>query len=109
MDITIDNKTYTIKYGFRALMIYERLTDESFTAANLNQIITFMYACLAASDIEFTMTFDDFLSWLDDNPTVLSDFSQWLISQFKRDENLSNDKSDKSDNKKSVSKKKIKK
>jgi hypothetical protein len=88
MEITINEKTYEPKYSFRSLMIYERLTDKSFEAKGLNEIITFMYSCLAASDVTFTVEFDDFINWLDDNPTKLEEFTQWLLVQLNRSNNL---------------------
>lgn len=76
MEITIKEKTYKVKYGFKALMIYERIEGSAFTPNSLSNMITFFYSCLLASNSE--ITFDEFVDYLDENPNALNEFAEYL-------------------------------
>lgn len=79
MEIVINEKTYKVKYGFKALMIYERINDGApFEGKTLGEILTFFYSCVLAADAE--IQFDEFVSWLDENPEAINDFSSYLSS-----------------------------
>ena len=78
MRINIKDKEIELKYTFRAYIIYEQITDENFTPKGLKEIITLFYSFLMSSDRDNTITFDEFVDYLDENPTVLDEFSQWL-------------------------------
>lgn len=110
MEITIDNKVYNLKFGFRAMMIYERLVGKTFEGGGLNEIITFFYSCVAAADETYTQSYNDFVNWLDEHPTELTNFSLWLSDNFKRNTNLEEKEPDKSEvkSKKDSKKKNVK-
>lgn len=76
MEIIINDTTYRVKYGFKALMIYERIQSEAFEANSLSNIITFFYSCLLATNAE--ISFDEFINYLDENPDSLNEFSAYL-------------------------------
>ena len=92
MIVKIQDKEISIKYGFRSLMIYERLTGKTFTPESTSDVIIFLYASLAAGEKTFTMSFDDFVDWLDENPAVLEEFSNFLISTFQREAEMKENK-----------------
>lgn len=100
MIVNIQDKEITIKYGFRSLMVYERIAGKTFTPETTSDVIIFLYACLAAGDVEFTMPFDDYINWLDDNPKVLEEFGTFLIDEFTRQQEMK----PKEDKKKSIRK-----
>ena len=82
MKVTIDNKEYEIKYNFRTLMVYENKFKQSFEPKLLTDIINFFYAGVIADDVKKgnpTITFDVFLDWLEDNPFILVEFTNWLL------------------------------
>lgn len=86
MKITIDNKDYTLKYTFRALMCYENITNKSFEPKSLTDIINFFYACIIVNDLSngnTPLSYDNFLDWLENNPTKLTEFTDWLAEIFK--------------------------
>ena len=78
MEIVIKNKEVSLKYSFRALMIYENITQKSFNPKGISDVVVFFY------------TFDDFIDWLDANPTAISEFSVWLTSVFEAQSGLVN-------------------
>lgn len=90
MNITINEKTVSLKYSFRALMIYENITNKSFNPKGISDVVIFFYSVVIATTKDNTITFDDFLDWLDDNPTAINDFSVWLTRVFNTQVDLAN-------------------
>ncbi len=78
MKITYHEKEYELKYSFRALMIYENITQKSFQPKSLTDIITFFYSIVLASAKGDIIDYNEFIDWLDDNVDELNNFSLWL-------------------------------
>lgn len=78
MKITYHEKEYELKYSFRALMIYENITQKSFQPTTLTDIITFFYSIVLASAKGDIIDYNEFIDWLDDNVEELNNFSLWL-------------------------------
>lgn len=81
MTITIKDQEITLKYGFRALVIYEEIMGETLTVPeSLKEILVLFYSIVLSSSKGALQdfTWDDFMDWLDDNPTMTIDFTQWL-------------------------------
>ena len=76
----INGKEIKLKYTFRALMIYEKIAGESFTGKGISEILIYFYSTIIASNPDITLTFDNFIDWLDENPNAINDFSNWLAS-----------------------------
>lgn len=91
MKITIKEREIELKYGFRPLLVYERITGETFVPTSLNSIVVFFYASIVASDKDLVFSFNEYLDWLDENPTSLTEFSQFLIKKIELNNYLSND------------------
>lgn len=79
MKITFNKKKYELKYSFRALMIYENITNKSFKPESLTDIITFFYSVLLSTARTEPIQFDDFIDYLDEHPELISEFSNWLL------------------------------
>ena len=90
MEIVIKNKTVSLKYSFRALMIYENITQKNFNPKGISDVVVFFYSVVVASTKDTTLSFDDFIDWLDDNATAINDFSVWLTSVFNAQSGLVN-------------------
>ena len=85
MKVTIDNKEYEINYNLRTLMVYENKFKQSFEPKLLTDIINLLYSCIIVNDLtkgNTTITYDNFLDWLENNPVVLTEFSNWLLDIF---------------------------
>lgn len=91
MELTINEKTYTLKYSFRSLIIYENIAGKSFQPQNLTDILVFFYSCLLASGHDAALSWDDFMDYIDDNPESVNDFSDWLTAQFTKNNVLTPD------------------
>lgn len=97
MKINIKDKEIELKYSFRAIMIYEKMTGESFNPKGTSEMLLYFYSIILGSDKEFMLDFDEFIDWIDNNPQVLNDFVLWL-SQIISKNDLLND-SNEDDNK----------
>lgn len=85
MKVNIKDTEIELKYSFRALMMYENIQNKSFNPKTLSDIIVFFY-CITLSSAPKSMTvmFDDFMDWIDAEPDVLNEFSQWLMDTLSR-------------------------
>lgn len=89
MKINIQNKEIELKYSFRALLIYENIQKKSFEPNSLTDIIVYIYSTILASDKTLNLEFDDFLEYLDENPNVINDFTEWLQDNVNKQAQLS--------------------
>lgn len=89
MKLNIQDKEINIKYSFKGFMAYEQITGESFKPQGLKEIITLFYAMVMTANNELSITFDDFIDWLDANPTALNEFTNFLSDNTKRQNELS--------------------
>ncbi len=58
--------------------MYENMTDKSFSSTTMTDMIVFMYCVVISSSKDYSLTFDEFIDCLDENPTALSEFAEWL-------------------------------
>ena len=88
MKLTLNEKEITLKQTFKAHLIYEQITGKTFTADGLTSIITFFYSTVMACDSTLSITFDEFIDNIDDNPERLRDFINFLTENNKRQTEL---------------------
>lgn len=79
--MVINKKEYKMKYTFRALMLFEQITNKMFTIESLSDELIFFYCILLASNPDNTMTFDEFMDYIDEDPTLLTQFQQFLTDE----------------------------
>lgn len=101
MTINYYDHQIELKYTFRAYIIYENIVGDTFRGNGMKDVIIFMYSILVASDPSVD-NFDKFVDWLDENPTVIEEFSEWLTTCMKRnndvrDTNVESDKKEEED------------
>lgn len=82
MTITIKDKTVELKYGFRSLILYENITGKSFNPQTTTDVLVFMYSVILGSDKNVSLTFDEFLDMVDENPNMVVEFSEWLQKEL---------------------------
>ncbi len=88
MEITIQDKTYKIKYSIRALFIFEQLTGKSFSLDSLMNQYVFYYSMILANNPECTLTFDMFVDECDENATLTVDFQKYITEVFEKQAQL---------------------
>lgn len=79
MKITIKDKEIELKYTMRSMLMYENITGKTFMPNTLTDIVTYMYCVVLSSTKDYSLSFDDFLDYIDGNVDVMNEFSQWLI------------------------------
>lgn len=89
MTITIKDKDIELKYTIRAMIMYENMTEKSFAPQSLTDIITFMYCVVVSSAKDYSIKFDEFIDYLDENPNIINDFGNWLTSNTNSNNNFS--------------------
>ena len=92
MNISINDKTITLKKTFRSVIAYESAMGKPFNPTTITESIMYLYCVIISSDNTLDITFDDFMDWLDNNPTTLQDFTQWLIKQSEVESTLTKKK-----------------
>ena len=88
MEITIQDKTYKIKYSIRALFIFEQLTGKSFSLDSLMNQHVFFYSMLLANNPECTLTFDQFIDECDEDFTLVTNLQKYITEVFAKQAQL---------------------
>lgn len=86
MKIQIKDKYIELKYSFRAMMLFEEITKESFNLRGMKDLIVYLYSTIIASDKDLDLDFEMFMDWLDSNPDVLNEFGEWVLNHGKKNE-----------------------
>lgn len=100
MEIIINNKSINLKRTFRSLIAYEQAMGKAFNPTTITESIMYFYCVIIASDTTLELTYDDFINWLDDNPTALQKFTDWLVKQSEIEGKLTKKKTVKTTRKK---------
>lgn len=93
MEITIKEKTFNLKKTFRSLIAYEQAMGKAFAPSTVTEYLMYFYCVIIASNSDLELTYDDFIDWVDNNPTVFKEFSDWLIEQSEIESKLTKKKS----------------
>lgn len=78
MKITIKDNEIELKYTLRSMIMYENITDQTFNPQTLTDMITFMYCVVVASSKDYSLKFDEFIDYVDDNPNIINEFGKWI-------------------------------
>lgn len=89
MKVTIKEQEITLKYSMRALFQYENITGQSFNPKTLQDFCTFFYCVLCSSNKDLDLTFDEFVDYLDEDPSKMNEFAEWLSKTMQKNTFLS--------------------
>lgn len=89
MKVTIKEQEITLKYSLRSLFIYEQKSGESFSPRNLEQYCLYFYCVVMSSNRDLDLTFDDFIDFLDEDPSKITEFAEWLSNVMMKNNFLS--------------------
>lgn len=89
MIINVKGKDITLRYSFRALMLFENIQDKSFTPSTTTDVLVFMYCVIMGSEKNLDFTFDEFLDMIDEDQSLVVKFSEWLTSEINKQNTLS--------------------
>lgn len=88
MKITIGDKEISLKNSFRSMIMYENIMDSTFNPKGVTEVLVFFYCVILSSAKGIELTYDEFLDWLDDNPSEINNFSSWLTQVNKVQEHI---------------------
>lgn len=88
MKITIKDKEIELKQSIRSLMLYENIEGKTFNPTTTTDFVTYMYCVVVASSKDYSITFEEFLDAIDENPDYLKEFTEWLISSSQNQNKL---------------------
>ena len=83
MKIQIKDKEIELKNTFRSMIIYEKVANKTFNPQGITEILLYFYSVIMASDKDCELEFEDFLDMVDNNPQLITDFSNWLNKSFR--------------------------
>lgn len=91
MRINIKNTEINLKYSFRSLMLYENITGKTLEPKGVIDIITYFYCVIISSTKDIDLSFEEFIDWVDEHPTMVVQFGSWLIQTAKNNNALKKD------------------
>lgn len=106
MTITIRQTEITLKYSMRSLFQYENITGQSFNPKTLQDFCTFFYCVVMSSNRDLDLTFDEFIDFLDEDPSKMNEFAEWLSRVMQKSSFLSGGESQEKEGKAKGNKKK---
>jgi len=84
--IKINELEYIIKQSFRALMLFEEMTEKTVNemTESVADILKLFYCILKGNNLTtFKYSFDEFLDTIDEQPEVFTQFTEYLQEQAK--------------------------
>ena len=88
-EIKINGETFTPKYNLRAMFLYEKMSGHSgFETTTTEDNFMLLYSMLKGSKRDTTLTYDEFIDACDDNPELVNELSECIISQAKANESM---------------------
>ena len=100
MTIKINDKDVKLKFSMRSLMLYENIQNKSFNPTTTTEILVFFYCVIMSSDKDLHFSFNEFLDMIDDNPYLMTEFSEWLTAETVKNNSLSKEQDEKKSTKK---------
>ena len=83
--ITINGKEYRIRQTVRALFLWEQITGKTFEVKTTMDNYLYYYCLILAADPETSLTWDDYLDAIDNDPSILLQMTQILADSQQRD------------------------
>lgn len=99
MTIKINNQEYKIKQTIRALFLFEEITGRQFEIKTTLDNYLYFYCILLANNDDF-MSWEEFITEIDNDPTIILSLSNVLMERQKIDNLLDSDETDEDGKKK---------
>lgn len=92
MKLNIKEKEIELKYTIRALFIFEKIANKTFTTTSLTDMYLLFYSLIIANEPSIELTFDELIDICDNDITIFNDFATWLTSEFEKQAQFSEKK-----------------
>lgn len=94
MKLKINEKEIKLKNSLRSLILYENVTGQTFAAPQtIQDIITYFYCVVVGSSKDYSLSFDDFVDLLDEQPNLINNFTAWIQEQAKINDDVKKNRS----------------
>lgn len=101
MKLNIKEKEIELKYTIRALFIFEKIANKTFTTTSLTDMYLLFYSLIIANEPSIELTFDELIDICDEDITLFTEFTTWLTKEFEKQAQFN----EKKETKKKVTKK----
>lgn len=88
MKVTIKEQEVELRYSMRSLFMFERVANKNFNPTTIEDFCTFFY-CVVCSSKDLDLTFDEFVDYLDEDPSKMNEFAEWLSKTMQKSNFLS--------------------
>lgn len=89
MKIKINDKEIELKQTVRSLIIYENITGQSMLQPQtMEDVLTYFFCVVLGSSKDYSIKYEDFLDTIDENPSVIQEFTEWMREQAEKNETL---------------------
>ena len=89
MKVRIKEQEVELRYSMRSLFMYENITGANFNPKTLQDFATFFYCVVCSSNKDINLTFDEFVDYLDEDPSKMNEFAEWLSKTMQKNSFLS--------------------
>lgn len=83
MTINFNDQEITLKFSFRADLLFESATGHTFNGTSESEWLQYMFCNIVANTKNDGLKFDDFLDWISENPTVFYNYLSWYTEYQK--------------------------
>lgn len=92
--ITVKDKPLILKYTLRSFFVFENLAGHVFVFGKLLDEYLLFYAFLLANNERFDVSFDDFINECDNDPSLFSQFKEFLLKEIELQAQISGETED---------------
>lgn len=89
MKVTIKEQEVELRYSMRSLFMFERVANKNFNPTTIEDFCTFFYCVVCSSNKDLDLTFDEFVDYLDEDPSKMNEFAEWLSKTMQKNTFLS--------------------
>lgn len=76
--ITINNKEYKFKFTLRAMMLFEQVTNRTFSIKSITDEYLYLYCMIMANNPNADLTFNDLIDAMDSDASIMATFKKEL-------------------------------
>lgn len=92
MKLNIKEKEIELKYTIRALFIFEKIANKTFTTTSITDMYLLFYSLIIANEPSIELTFDELIDICDNDITLFTEFTTWLTKEFEKQSQFSEKK-----------------
>ena len=89
MKVRIKEQEVELRYSMRSLFMFERVANKNFNPTTIEDFCTFFYCVVCSSNKDLDLTFGEFVDYLDEDPSKMNEFAEWLSKTMQKNTFLS--------------------